>query len=102
MKKQNSLKSDATLPIIDDFHSNEDWQFERPAWDTEKCIRCGVCYLSCPDGAIFQNEEGYYEADPKFCKGCGICKQQCWTGCIAMEMYTEQPPWLVLVRKMTS
>lgn len=102
MKKQDSPKPGTNLPITEDFHSNEDWPFERPVWDTEKCIQCGICCLACPDGAIFQNELGYYEADFKFCKGCGICRQQCWTGCIAMVACTERPPWLVLVRKLTS
>jgi len=57
------------LPIAEDFNCNEDWRFELPVWDTEKCIKCGVCYLSCPDGAIYQNEEGYYAADLRYCKG---------------------------------
>jgi pyruvate ferredoxin oxidoreductase delta subunit len=102
MKKQDTPKFSSAVPVTNNFYSNEDWKFERPVWDTEKCIRCGTCYLSCPDGAIFQNDEGYYEADITFCKGCGICKQQCWTSCISMEASSEQPPWLMFIRKIIS
>jgi len=93
--KQNDTPQQMTEPsIATDFRTNEDWRFERPVWDTEKCIRCGVCYLSCPDGAIFLNEDGYYEADLVYCKGCGVCIQQCWTGCITLEPCAERQPWL--------
>jgi len=80
--------------------SNEHWCFERPVWNADKCIRCGACYLVCPDGAIAENAEGFYEADHRYCKGCGICKQQCWTGCISMEPCDQRPPWVVLVQKI--
>ena len=95
MKRQVSESPDTAIPVTADFSSNEDWRFERPVWDTEKCIRCGVCYLSCPDGAIFQNDEGFYEANLTYCKGCGVCVLECWTGCISLEPATERPPWLV-------
>jgi len=100
MRKQDSSKSGTPLPLTTNFYSNEDWRFEVPVWDTEKCILCGVCFLSCPDGAIYQNAEGYYEADTKFCKGCGLCRRQCWTSCISMEIQSETPPWVVLVKKI--
>jgi len=34
--------------------------------------------------AIKKTEDGYFEADLYYCKGCGICAQECITGCIAM------------------
>ena len=92
--KQNSLPLSGQIPIVDNFYSNEDFQFEKPVWDNEKCIRCGVCYLSCPDSAIHRNKEGYYEADLKLCKGCGLCSANCWTGCIAMEVVFKRALWL--------
>ncbi len=61
-----------------------DWRSIRPVWDKEKCIRCGVCYLFCPDMAIGKTGEGYFETDLYYCKGCGICVQECITGCIKM------------------
>jgi pyruvate ferredoxin oxidoreductase delta subunit len=94
MKKQDPTEFGSVIPITEDFNKNDDWRFERPVWDTQKCVRCGVCYLSCPDGAIFQNEDGYYDADLQYCKGCGLCIHQCATDCISMEITVERAPWL--------
>ncbi len=93
--KKDIGTSGLELRITEDFSSNDDWCFERPAWDYDGCIQCGVCCLSCPDGAIFENGEGLYEADPRYCKGCGLCVKQCWTGCIRLEPVSERPPWLI-------
>jgi len=95
MKKQDPIKFGSVIPITEDFTKNDDWRFERPVWDTQKCVRCGICYLSCPDGAIFQNKDGYYEADLTYCKGCGLCIQQCVTDSISLEIAAERAPWLV-------
>ncbi|MCP4998327.1 MAG: 4Fe-4S dicluster domain-containing protein [Hyphomicrobiales bacterium] len=51
------------------------------------CIYCDNCYLYCPDMAITKLDEGY-EIDMDYCKGCGLCVEECPTGSIAM--YEEQ------------
>lgn len=61
-----------------------DWRSLRPIVEKNRCIRCGVCYIFCPDMAIVNDEEGFFEADLYYCKGCGICAQECPTGCISM------------------
>lgn len=61
-----------------------DWRSQRPTWEQEKCIKCGACYLYCPEGAIKMNEDGYPVIDLYFCKGCGICARECWTQCFKM------------------
>lgn len=66
-----------------------DWRSLRPIVEFEKCIRCGVCYIFCPDMAIMKNDDGYFEADLYYCKGCGICAQECFTGCISMVAEEE-------------
>ena len=57
----------------------------RPFWDLERCIKCGMCYLFCPDAAIERDEEGYFDMDQEYCKGCGICQRECWFGVIEMR-----------------
>jgi len=66
-----------------------DWRSLRPIVEFEKCIQCGVCYIFCPDMAIMKNEDGYFEANLYYCKGCGICAQECFTGCISMVAEEE-------------
>jgi pyruvate ferredoxin oxidoreductase delta subunit len=53
------------------------WRSERPIHDKEKCNLCGLCYIFCPDGCIFIDEEGNFDADLDYCKGCGICAREC-------------------------
>jgi pyruvate ferredoxin oxidoreductase gamma subunit len=61
-----------------------DWRAERPVWNHDRCIKCGICMLFCPEACVSQNEEGYFEADYYYCKGCGICARECWTQAITM------------------
>ena len=61
-----------------------DWRSQRPIFDLEKCIKCGLCYIYCPEGCIRQNAEGDFEADMYYCKGCGICARECPKDVITM------------------
>jgi pyruvate ferredoxin oxidoreductase gamma subunit len=61
-----------------------DWRAQRPIFNHDRCIKCGICSLFCPEDCITQNEEGYFEADLYYCKGCGICARECWTQAITM------------------
>ncbi len=66
-----------------------DWRSQKPIWHNERCIKCGLCYLYCPEGCIRSQAEGYFAADPFYCKGCGICHRECPTGAITMKEETE-------------
>ncbi len=61
-----------------------DWRSQRPIFNSNKCIKCGICQLFCPEGCVEQNAEGYFEANLFYCKGCGICARECWTQAITM------------------
>jgi len=66
-----------------------DWRSQRPVREDSRCIKCGMCYLYCPEGCIQQNAEGYFEAELYYCKGCGICAKECWTRAITMVVEEE-------------
>lgn len=61
-----------------------DWRSQWPDYIRERCIRCGVCYVFCPDMAISILKDGYVEFSDYYCKGCGICARECPTGAIKM------------------
>ena len=62
-----------------------DWRSQRPVYNKDRCIRCGTCYVFCPDMAIKIIQDWYIEHDFYYCKGCGICAEECPTGAIAMK-----------------
>jgi len=50
------------------------------------CFECDNCYGLCPDNAVVKLATGErYEFDYDYCKGCGICVQECPCGAIVME-----------------
>jgi pyruvate ferredoxin oxidoreductase gamma subunit len=61
-----------------------DWKSQHPVWDDKKCIKCGICSLFCPEFCINQQKDGYFRSNEFYCKGCGICAQECWTQAIKM------------------
>ncbi len=61
-----------------------DWRSKHPVTDYDTCIKCGFCYIYCPDMVYSPTEEGYYEANLFYCKGCGICAYECPKKCITM------------------
>lgn len=60
-----------------------DWRAFRPIIDKEKCINCLLCWIYCPDGAIIR-EENNVAVDYDYCKGCGICANECPVKAITM------------------
>ena len=66
-----------------------DWRSRRPVVEKDKCIKCGICYIFCPDMAVTKGEDGFFEANLFYCKGCGICARECFTQCIHMQAEVE-------------
>jgi Pyruvate/2-oxoacid:ferredoxin oxidoreductase delta subunit len=55
------------------------------------CFGCDNCYGVCPDNAVLKigaPRRGGYLIDLDYCKGCGICVQECPSG--AIQMFPEE------------
>ncbi len=59
------------------------WRVEKPVIDYEKCIKCLICWLYCPEPAILRVGDGV-KIDYDYCKGCGICAEECPKDAISM------------------
>lgn len=80
--KDLEIGSIVTEPGSASQYQTGSWRSERPIIDLDKCNKCGLCYIFCPDAAIEMNDEGYPEVDLFYCKGCGICSVECPTKAI--------------------
>ncbi|MEW6671676.1 MAG: 4Fe-4S binding protein [Thermodesulfobacteriota bacterium] len=87
MKKKYSLESLDMLPITaisfitTEGNETGEWRSQRPVLDQEKCNRCGLCWMYCPDNAV-RPAGDVFEISYTYCKGCGICAQECPKGAI--------------------
>src|ERR1019366_4186435 len=68
---------------------------ENALFEARRCLSCGNCFECdncfgvCPDNAVIKlGASQRYQFDFDFCKGCGICAQEC--PCGAIDMVPEQ------------
>ncbi|MBI2868988.1 MAG: pyruvate ferredoxin oxidoreductase [Chloroflexi bacterium] len=74
----------ATEPGSTRLYKTGTWRSQRPTYRFERCFKCGMCQIFCPEACVFVNQQGFFEADMDYCKGCGICAKECWTKVITM------------------
>jgi pyruvate ferredoxin oxidoreductase delta subunit len=88
MTKKPDLKVWTDIPVggvvesgtAEHFHTGG-WRSKVPVWQKQNCIQCMTCWAFCPDNAIKVvdgakgKERGEFDYD--FCKGCGICPEEC-------------------------
>lgn len=60
------------------------WRSVKPVVDGKKCIKCGLCWMYCPDGVITIDKKKGAVIDYNFCKGDGICANVCPVKAIRM------------------
>jgi NADPH-dependent glutamate synthase beta subunit-like oxidoreductase/ferredoxin len=54
------------------------------------CLACDNCWILCPDVAVLKTQDvaadgSHYVFDYGYCKGCGLCAQECPSGYIVMQ-----------------
>lgn len=57
------------------------WRNLRPVLDHDKCSQCLLCWIYCPEAVIDRDS---LEINYQYCKGCGICAEECPAKAIKM------------------
>ena len=65
------------------------WKVFQPKYDKEACTMCLTCWWACPEGCIYRTKEKL-DFDMSYCKGCGICANECPADAIEMVRGDEQ------------
>src|SRR5438128_2087616 len=77
-------------PGRNDTFKKWDTRTMRPVVDFDKCIKCTLCWLQCPDSVFDVTPEGLYDANLEACCGCGVCEAVCpVTACVTMVNETQ-------------
>jgi pyruvate ferredoxin oxidoreductase gamma subunit len=72
----------------DGYHTGT-WRVFRPVWDAAKCNDCNLCVVYCPESVVFHRGPRDYATDLTFCKGCGLCAEECQPRAITMVREDE-------------
>jgi 2-oxoacid:acceptor oxidoreductase delta subunit (pyruvate/2-ketoisovalerate family) len=79
-----------SLGVMGSIGVTGEWRILRPEISREKCNRCGMCYLYCPEGTMIFKNGTDPEVNLTYCKGCGICASECPRKAIAMNPETAE------------
>jgi 2-oxoacid:acceptor oxidoreductase delta subunit (pyruvate/2-ketoisovalerate family) len=90
---ENVLERHRRLTTFDEVHGGLDQAHAlleaRRCLSCGHCFECDNCYGMCPDAAILKLGPGKgFRIDYDFCKGCGICANEC--PCAAIAMVPEE------------
>jgi pyruvate ferredoxin oxidoreductase gamma subunit len=61
------------------------WRQFRPVLHPDRCTRCWICFVRCPEAAIALDAHDYPVVDYDQCKGCLLCVHECPTHAFTTE-----------------
>ena len=89
-KDYQKILASIQKPVIGEAGKTGTWSKLKPVIDLDKCIpaksgkfACFNCWLHCPEGVVSRKIPP--EIDYNYCKGCGICMEECPVNAITME-----------------
>ncbi|MCK4765590.1 MAG: 4Fe-4S binding protein [Candidatus Aminicenantes bacterium] len=50
---------------------------KKPVFNPDNCTNCFFCWVFCPENAIIVDREKITGINYDYCKGCGICENEC-------------------------
>lgn len=78
-----------STPSDSGFGDSGTWRIYRPMIDKDKCTKCAICWLYCPENCIKLDSDNTPEVNLAHCKGCGICAKECPIKGIVMKYEGE-------------
>ncbi len=72
--------------LVEVNHGLPDLEEAQRCFSCGNCTECDTCMVYCPEGIIRRTSPGY-DVDYSYCKGCGVCVEECPRR--AMEMRTQ-------------
>lgn len=85
LQKMEIVKKEPLEPLISYSRNVADWRVYKPIVDSDSCIGCKRCWVFCPETAI-KMVDGKAIVSYEYCKGCGICAEECLVSVIEMEL----------------
>ncbi|MHA2288005.1 MAG: 4Fe-4S binding protein [Promethearchaeota archaeon] len=89
-KDYQKILGSVQKPVKGEAGKTGTWSPKKPIIDREKCIpvksgkpSCFNCWLYCPEAVVTRTIPP--EIDLEYCKGCGICQEECPVKAISME-----------------
>jgi len=82
-RKAEVARKASTQPLISYSRNVSDWRVMRPVVDEAKCVGCKRCWVYCPETAV-EMRGNKAEINYDYCKGCGICSEECLVGAVKM------------------
>lgn len=89
MEQKDRNISGACTPAVGEAGKTGDWSEMKPIIDHGKCIpavkgkpSCFLCWLYCPEAVVSMTIPVTIDFD--YCKGCGICAEECPPNAITM------------------
>lgn len=97
--EHNPRPRERLLPVTerqDDREIEQGLNHDQVIYESRRCFSCGNCFACdncwtlCPDSAVLKTREAasdgsHYVFDYDYCKGCGLCANECPCGYIAMK-----------------
>lgn len=94
MEKRDDNITAMCRPAVGEAGKTGDWRDMKPVIDQSKCIAaikkkaaCLLCWLYCPEGVVSSTIPP--AIDLEYCKGCGICAEECPAKAISMVKEEE-------------
>jgi pyruvate ferredoxin oxidoreductase delta subunit len=82
LPKWNEFSEGIVVKAVERGQRNPDYQrwttrTMRPVIRYDTCIKCDLCWYSCPDECFDPTPEGYFDVTYDYCVGCGRCAEVC-------------------------